>query len=97
MVDIKFFDKNGQDLTKAQERNIEQVFFREDFRRVYLDEIGTISYADHVVDRYHEALWPTWMEAIRAANHYVAVDFANAPTGAVLAPILTALNCRTVA
>lgn len=98
VVDIKFFDKNGQDLTKAQERNIEQVFFREDFRRVYLDEIGTISYADHVIDRYQEAFMAALnVSAIREANHYVAVDFANAPTGAVLAPILTALNCRTVA
>ncbi len=98
VVDIKFFDKDGQDLTKAQERNIEQVFFREDFRRVYLDEIGTISYADHVVDRYQEAFMANLdVEAIRAANHYVVVDFANAPTGAVLAPILTELNCRTVA
>jgi mannose-1-phosphate guanylyltransferase/phosphomannomutase len=98
VVDIRFFDKNGQDLTKAQERNIEQVFFREDFRRVYLDEIGTIGYADHVVDRYQEAFMAALnVQAIRAANHYVAVDFANAPTGEVLAPILTALNCRTVA
>jgi len=98
VVDIKFFDGNGQDLTKAQERSIEQVFFREDFRRVYLDEIGTISYADHVVERYQEAFMASLdVQAIREANHYVAVDFANAPTGAVLAPILTALNCRTVA
>ncbi|NLX41886.1 MAG: NTP transferase domain-containing protein [Chloroflexi bacterium] len=98
VVDIKFFDKNGQDLTKAQERNIEQVLFREDFRRVYLDEIGTIQYADHVIDQYQQDFMSVLdVEAIRAANHYVAVDFANAPTAAVLAPILTALNCRTVA
>jgi len=98
VVDIKFFDRNGQDLTKAQERNLEQVFFREDFRRVYLDEIGTIRYADHVVDRYEEAFMAALdVEAIRKANHHVVVDFANAPTAAVLAPILTALNCRTVA
>ncbi len=98
VVDIKFFDANGQDLTKNQERSIEQVYFREDFRRVYLDEIGTIDYADHVIERYSEAFLATLdVEAIRAANHYLAVDFANAPTAAVLAPLLTALNCHVVA
>lgn len=98
VVDIKFFDGQGQDLSKAQERAIEQVYFREDFRRVYLDEIGTIDYADHVIDRYAEAFLRSLnVEAIRAANLYLAVDFANSPTAMVLAPLLTNLNCRVVA
>ncbi len=98
VVDIKFFDDNGQDLSKAEERNIERVFFREDFRRVYLDEIGTIDYADHVIERYSEAFLAVLdQDAIRNANHYIAVDFANAPTASVLAPLLTDLNCRVVA
>ena len=98
VVDIKFFDRNGQDLTKAQERSIEQVFFREDFRRVYLNEIGTIDYADHVVERYSEAFLAALnVDAIRDANHYLIVDYANAPTAMVLAPLLASLNCRVVA
>ncbi len=98
VVDIKFFDANGQDLRRDDERNMERVFFREDWRRVYLDEIGTIDYADHVVERYTEAFMAAIdVEAIRAANPYLVVDFANAPTAQVLAPILTALNCQVVA
>ena len=45
MLDIKFFDPNGQDISKNTERKIENLFFREDFRRVYLDDIGSIQYA----------------------------------------------------
>ncbi|MGI6374785.1 MAG: sugar phosphate nucleotidyltransferase [Anaerolineae bacterium] len=98
VVDIKFFDRNGQDLTKSTERSIESVFFREDFRRVYLDEIGTINYAANVVEDYTEAfLKATRADTIRAANPYLAVDFAHSPTALVLAPILTRLNCRVVA
>ncbi|TFH40727.1 MAG: nucleotidyl transferase, partial [Lysobacterales bacterium] len=55
VVDIKFFDGRGQDLSKNAERNIESVFFREDFRRVYLNEIGTIGYANNVIENYSEA------------------------------------------
>ena len=98
VVDIKFFDADGQDLSKNDERNIERVYFREDFRRVYLDEVGSISYAAAVIERYSEAfLGALDVEAIRAASPYLAVDFANAPTSLVLAPILTKLNCRVAA
>ena len=41
-VDIRFFSSDGLNLSKARERAIENIFFREDFRRVYLDEIGRI-------------------------------------------------------
>ncbi len=98
VVDIRFFDENGQDLGTDAERNIERVFFREDFRRVYLDEIGTISYAMNAVEKYSESFLAALdVDAIRAANPYLAVDFANAPTAQVLAPLLTRLNCREVA
>lgn len=98
VVDIKFFDENGQDLSKAAERNVERVFFREDWRRVYLDEIGTISYATGVLEGYSRAFLSALdVEAIREANGYIAVDFANAPTAEVLPALLTALNCRVVA
>ncbi|MDQ3927974.1 MAG: sugar phosphate nucleotidyltransferase, partial [Chloroflexota bacterium] len=52
VVDIKFFDKRGLDLDKATERRIEGLFFREDFRRVYLDDVGRINYAQDVESRY---------------------------------------------
>jgi len=98
VVDIKFFDEHGQDLGKQAERNMERVFFREDFRRVYLDEIGTISYAEHVVERYSTAFCDALdLAVIQKANPYVVVDFANAPTAQVLAPLLAQLNCRVVA
>ncbi len=97
VVDIRFFDKNGQDLSKDDERNIERVFFREDFRRVYLDEIGTIGYADHVRESYSIDFFANLnTAAIQKMNPYCVVDFANAPTADVLSPILAQLNVRTV-
>ena len=98
VVDIKFFDRNGQDLSQSAERTIERVYFREDFRRVYLDEIGSIDYPANVIERYSTAFLQSLdLEAIRAANPYIVVDFANAPTAQVLAPLLTKLRCRVVA
>ncbi len=98
VVDIRFLDKQGQDVSTDTARNIERVFFREDFRRVYLDEIGLFSYAPDVRERYSEAfLKAVDQDAIRAGNPNLVIDYANAPTAEILAPLLSALHCRVVA
>ena len=98
VVDIKFFAADGQDLGTSVERNVERVFFREDFRRVYLDEIGNIDYPANISEIYREAfLRQVDTDAIRAANPHIAVDFANSPTAEILSPLLNDLNCRVVA
>ena len=98
VVDIRFIDGQGFNLDEAQKRRVERVFFREDFRRVYLDEIGTISYAPGVVERYTEGfLQSINSDAIRSAQFYIVVDYANSPVALVLPGILRKLNCNVVA
>jgi len=97
VVDIRFFDSQGRNLSKSAERGIERVFFREDFRRVYLDEIGTINYAPRVVETYIEGfLRAVNTEAIRQAGFKLVVDYAYAPTAEVLPQILSALGVEVV-
>jgi mannose-1-phosphate guanylyltransferase/phosphomannomutase len=97
VVDIRFFDDQGRNLSKAAERGIERVFFREDFRRVYLDEIGTINYAPRVVETYTEGfLAAVDADAIREAKFKIIVDYAFAPTSEVLPQITTALGVEVV-
>ncbi len=98
VVDIRFMDERGLNLSKTAERGIERVFFREDFRRVYLDEIGTIDYFPQPIERYTAGFMKAIKaEAIREAHFYMVVDYASAPTSLVLPSILTALGCNTVA
>jgi mannose-1-phosphate guanylyltransferase/phosphomannomutase len=97
VVDIRFFDAEGRNLSKNAERGIERVFFREDFRRAYLDEIGTIEYAPGVVETYVDGfLGAVNVEAIRQAKFRIVVDYAYAPTADVLPQILTALDVEVV-
>jgi mannose-1-phosphate guanylyltransferase/phosphomannomutase len=98
VVDIRFIDAEGQNLDDIQKRNVEQIFFREDFRRVYLDEIGTINYAPQVTQQYTNGfLQAVNCDAIRQAQFYIVVDYANSPVSAVLPGILSELNCNVVA
>jgi len=98
IVDIRFIDSQGLNLDKNTERNIERVFFREDFRRVYLDKIGVIDYPAGVIPRYNSDLLASLdVEAIQKANFYLAMDYAAAPPALVLPQVLAALNCHEVA
>jgi mannose-1-phosphate guanylyltransferase/phosphomannomutase len=97
VVDIRFFDGKGRNLSKNAERGIERVFFREDFRRVYLDEIGTIDYAPQVTETYTAGfLKAVDVEAIRQAKFKIVADYAYAPASEVLSPILTELGVEVV-
>lgn len=98
-VDIKFFDRNGLDIDKNTERKIEGVFFREDFRRVYLDEIGRIEYASNVIGRYVSGyLSNINAEAMHknARDIHIVVDYANTSSAQVLPNIFTQLNLDVV-
>lgn len=98
MVDIRFTDSMGVNLSDDQQRRMEQIFFREDFRRVYLNEIGTISYAPGVVQRYtRDFLAYVDQETVRRQHFYLVVDYANSPVASVLPGLLSELNCNVVA
>ena len=73
VVDIRFFDDQGQDLTKDAERNIERVFFR-DFGGC-IRRVGTVEYAPGVIERHtQDFLAALDVEAIRAARPNIVVD-----------------------
>jgi mannose-1-phosphate guanylyltransferase/phosphomannomutase len=61
IVDIKFFDQYGLDINKTTERKIENLYFREDFRRVYLDDLGSIEVLENkdVITPYTENMLKT--------------------------------------
>lgn len=99
VVDIRFFDKDGQNLGKAKERNIENIFFREDFRRVAFDQLGKIDEVAGQPERLYRAgfLKALDHEAIRAAHFNLVVDYANASTALILPTLFDELGCRVTA
>jgi len=98
VVDIKLFDEQGMNISKAAQRKMETTFFREDFRRAYLDEIGTIDYASLVQERYIEGFMAAIdAQAIQDKEPYLVVDYAYATASLFLPTILSRLGCNVVA
>ncbi|RIK33807.1 MAG: nucleotidyl transferase [Chloroflexi bacterium] len=98
-VDIRFFSGDGQNLSKAHERAIETTFFREDFRRVYSDEIGRIEEAAGVAEKRYgdDFIKCINANAIANAKFQIVVDYANGPAAAVLPRVLDQLNVDVIA
>jgi mannose-1-phosphate guanylyltransferase/phosphomannomutase len=99
VVDIKFFDEQGLDIETTTERKIEGVFFREDYRRVYLDEIGRIGDIENIettyTDAFFKALRPEALVGI-ARDFNLVIDYANANVSSILPDILRRLEVDVV-
>jgi mannose-1-phosphate guanylyltransferase/phosphomannomutase len=51
-VVIRFFDERGIDLSESEQRRVERMYHREEFRRVTAGEIGDIDYSPRTVEHY---------------------------------------------
>ncbi len=98
LIDVKLFDSHGLNIDKNTERKIETTFFREDFRRVSIDDIGRIDIlAGPVVDRYTEAfLKGSDAAAIQKARGRSVIDYGLGSTSAILPGILGRLGAETI-
>ncbi|MHB1133312.1 MAG: sugar phosphate nucleotidyltransferase [Chloroflexota bacterium] len=100
VVDIKFFDSRGLDIDKNTERKIENTYFREDYRRAYLDEVGTISEEPQLAERYSRDFMAALdVEKIRryGDRFSVVIDYAHSTTSVTLPPLLNNLGLNIVA
>ncbi len=51
-VVIRFFDERGIDLSETDQRRVERMYHREEFRRVTAGEIGDIDFSPRVIELY---------------------------------------------
>jgi mannose-1-phosphate guanylyltransferase/phosphomannomutase len=85
-------------MEKNTERKIETSFFREDFRRVPMSEIGAITtVGESVVDRYRAAFVKQCdRDAIAAARGRAVVDYGLGSTSAILPTLLAEVGAGTI-
>ena len=86
---IRFFDKDGLEISAGQEKGIERLFARESFRRVHHGETGYISRLPFLHGFYREGV----LKAIDCsllcnAGLRVVADFCHGTTSSVLPEIL---------
>jgi mannose-1-phosphate guanylyltransferase/phosphomannomutase len=87
---IEFLDSNGINIDKNKEKKIEGTYFKEDFRRARMEEIGQINYPSRIFEYYSSGFAKNLnTEALRGSgNKKIVIDYAYAVSGAVLPRIL---------
>lgn len=55
-LQIQFFGRGGLDITPWEEKKVERLYFRQEFRRTFLDEVGEIIYPPRALEYYAQGL-----------------------------------------
>jgi len=98
LLDIKFFDERGMDISASREKGIERLFFREDFRRARMEGTGVLSFPEYDVEYYQESILNFInREAIRARAPKVVVDYSYGSATTIFPAILGRLGCEIIA
>jgi mannose-1-phosphate guanylyltransferase / phosphomannomutase len=94
---IEFFDSKGINLSKPAEKKIEGAFFKEDFRRAPVGDIGNIVQVYQALDIYTRCFENQLRaSAMQQSSAKVVIDYAYAVSGAVLPQLLAKFGCDAV-
>ncbi|WP_319422871.1 mannose-1-phosphate guanyltransferase [Pleurocapsa sp. FMAR1] len=94
---IEFFDRKGISISKSQEKKIEGAYFKEDLRRVGIQEIGSVSYPSGILDTYSRTFERYInIEAVRNSSSKIIIDYVYAVSGAILPQLLIKFGCDAV-
>jgi mannose-1-phosphate guanylyltransferase / phosphomannomutase len=95
---FEFFDHTGIGIDKGAERKVENLFFREDFRRTPMDEVGRLDFPSRALERYSAAFVQSLhAQALKTANFRVVIDYAFGNASIVLPQILGELGVEQIA
>ena len=95
-ADVHFFDAAGLPLDKRAERKLENLFYREDFRRAAFYEMGDIVHFDPHTEYTGRLLAGVDAAAIRAAGLRVLIDYQYSHASTVLPGILNSLGVTAI-
>ena len=97
-LEIRFFDKNGLDVAPWEQKKIERLYFREEFRRAFFDEIGDILYPPRPLEYYGVALNDAMQEAgLMGEWRKVVADMAGGPATFILPQVAHGWSINLIA
>jgi mannose-1-phosphate guanylyltransferase/phosphomannomutase len=97
IVEIRFFDAEGGDLPEVEQRKLERLYFREDYRRAGPSRIGELEFPPRALERYTAGLIRSVeVGAIRSAAPRVVVDYGFGPTSLIAPSVLGRLGCEVL-
>jgi mannose-1-phosphate guanylyltransferase/phosphomannomutase len=98
MVDIRFFDRDGNDLPLSKEKAVEQLFMREDFKRAGVQDVGEITVPPRVQEYYRTGfLKNVNASTLKHRRFKVVIDYSHSAAAQILPDLLGELGIESVA
>ena len=98
VVEIRLFDADGADLSQGDQRKVERVFFREDYRRAAHNKLGELEFPPRTLEQYAAGLMSALdVEEIRSLAPKVVVDYAFGAASLVGPSLMGRLGCDVMA
>jgi len=95
---IEVMDASGINIDTSAERKIENLFFREDFRRTGMDEVGLLSFPARTLELYTSELLAALKPRALPQRHFkVVVDYGYGNASLVLPRVLASLGVDIIA
>ena len=97
LVQVRFFERPGIQLTPALQKEVEKHFTRQELRRVSADDVGDISYPVRATEAYSQELLATLdADTIRKRKFRIVVDYGFSAASFVLPLVLGPLGVEAV-
>ena len=97
VIQIRFFEQPGIQMTTGLEKEVEKHFNRQELRRVPFGDIGNVTYPARVRESYaHDLLTTLDVEAIRTRGFRVVVDYGYSSASFVLPLVLGPLGIEAI-
>jgi len=94
---IEFFDDKGRTLGRSEERKVEAVFFRGDFRRSHREDVGSLEFLGRAVEAYtNDFRAAINCDAIRAGQPRIVVDYSYGALAMFMPMLLGRLGCQAI-
>lgn len=99
VIDIKFFDDNGMELSSTKEKKIERLFYSEDFKRIEAEEVGELSFPYHRVAEQYKAgvVSKLNLDTLKKKHRKVVIDYSYSSASQLFPAILGELGFEVVA
>jgi mannose-1-phosphate guanylyltransferase / phosphomannomutase len=97
VIQIRFFEQPGIQLTPELQKEIEKHFTRHELRRVAFGETGAVTYPARVRESYAQDLLDTLdADRIRARGYRIVVDYGHSAASFVLPLLLGPLGVEAI-
>ena len=96
-TEIVFLDNDGLDFSSSMGKNVERIFFKENFRRAHHREPGGITDLPQAIDFYREGFARALdQDVLKRGKFKVVIDFSHSAAGQILPAILNDMGCEVI-